>query len=83
MKSCRCGFKNFTESKVTPRTFCNLFGHDEGRICIDGTAQIEATRMTDPYGDSMGVEYYNIYSYEYKYKCSRCGNERIVRKTKD
>lgn len=80
---CRgCNFPNLVEITLTAQEFCAQFGHDGGEICVPGTERFERTEFR-PYvedGLTIGGSDERISSYEYLFRCARCGFEQRTRR---
>jgi ribosomal protein L37E len=67
-----CDYPEISEKvlQLSPKEYCKIFGHDGGRVKVSGSQREEG--VCTPRGEDEGsVE--TVYSYEWLFKCARCG----------
>lgn len=77
-----CNYPTLTDVVLTVQEFCAQFGHDGGEVCVPDTAKFDRTEF-DPLvedGITIGGCDRKIYSYEYLFRCARCGFEQRTRR---
>jgi hypothetical protein len=68
--------------QITGKMYCELLGHDGGEVCLTETSRF-VRREWDSYvedGITIGGHEVDVYSYEYLFRCARCGYERRQRR---
>ena len=70
-----CNYSKLKEISLTPKKYCEHFGHDGEERKIPGTQKFEGKTFEalEEDGICIGGSNVSVYSNEYEFKCSRCG----------
>lgn len=78
----RCSYPQLRELQVGAVEYCFIFGHDGGTMCVPGSAREEGTQFVPLVEDGLTIGGRDeiVYSYEYLFRCARCGHESRTRR---
>lgn len=79
-----CGYPELRKVTLSAKAYCVHFGHDGGEVTVTGTQRKEGIVSEQPDlstdGYLIGGGSYDVYSYEFLFRCARCGFEKRERR---
>jgi len=82
VRCAQCNYPELREVTLEASAYCERFGHDGGQARVPDTARYERTEFVplEEDGVTIGGSDEKIYSYEYLFRCARCGYEQRTRR---